>query len=776
MDTNGTDTNSTDTSGMDIEKHLLYQHLFREEVNIQDFIKTFQAILERDGLLDSLELESRAPCLAREFEDEENCEKYHNAYVIKTIFENYEREDILDYINLAQKEKLARKIWNHLQNENYNSEEVKRLLSDFSRLPIGRSQLSENLAIGIRVNLINDFINNNLHFVGIAKNYITMRDINDIIKRIIGASNSRGKIGGKSAGMLLANRVLMPAIQRRPEYEEFMKETTSYFIDSRIFSVFIEHNSLEEVHSLKYLDHDDIDKQQEVLYASFLRATFPQWVMTKFRTLLRELNDTPLIIRSSSLLEDNFGAPFYGKYDSFFIANQGSEDERLDELVETIKKVYYSIFRTSVIAYRRDKNLLDFKEIMCILVQKVVGKQYGKYWFPAFAGVAFSRNIYTWNEKIREEEGMLRLVMGLGTRAVDRVGDDYPRIVSLSAPLLRPEGSFEDQFKYSQRYVDVLNLENRSIESVHFVDLINEIRDTIDPHADFSYAVSQIEDEQFVNPLLVPGRYEYGSAAITFDTLLRDKKFCRRMIALLNELETVYKTPVDIEFAYQDEKFYLLQCRPLFQNSTYFQKEVSIPRNLPEEDILFTVRRGFSGNVIVEDIRYMIYVDADGYASLSTEHEKLHIARLVGLFNRKLKNEKFILMGPGRWGSNNINLGVKVSYGDINNSRMIIEVAKKTADYVPEVSYGTHFFQDLVEADIIYLPVYPDDEEVIYQEDFLKSAPTAADDFLDTGRYKQEVAPYDHVVKLIDFRNAGAERLLQMYLDADNKHGVAFLQ
>jgi len=212
--------------------------------------------------------------------------------------------------------------------------------------------------------------------------------------------------------------------------------------------------------------------------------------------------------------------------------------------------------------YRKDKQLLDYNERMSILVQKVVGQQYGKYYFPACAIVGFSRNSYCWNSKIKPEDGMLRMVVGLGTRAVDRVGDDYPRMVSLSQPLLRPETSVAQKIKYSQRYIDVLNLETKKIETHHFVDLINELRDA-GHHFPIRDMISVLQHGELKPPMFIPDRLEYDNCAITFDGLLSKPEFPKLMRHVLQTVEKGYNMPVDMEFVYHDSKLYPVQCRHL---------------------------------------------------------------------------------------------------------------------------------------------------------------------------------------------------------------------
>ena len=192
---------------------------------------------------------------------------------------------------------------------------------------------------------------------------------------------------------------------------------------------------------------------------------------------LDDFGTKPLIVRSSSILEDRSGASFTGKYKSLFLANQGNKNERLEALLDAIAEVFASTIGPDPIQYRLERGLIDFHEEMGILIQEVVGKQIGPYYFPAFAGVAFSNNDFRWSSRIRREDGMLRLVPGLGTRAVDRLGDDYPVLIAPGQPGLRVNQRIEDILRYSPQKIDVLNLETNSFETIELRKLLKEFGD-----------------------------------------------------------------------------------------------------------------------------------------------------------------------------------------------------------------------------------------------------------------------------------------------------------
>ena len=196
-------------------------------------------------------------------------------------------------------------------------------------------------------------------------------------------------------------------------------------------------NNLVHWNDQKYKNEDEMRANTRIS-CRISNGEFSPEFWKSCRRLLERLGNQPLIVRSSSLLEDNFGTSFAGKYESIFLPNQGSHTENLHALTQAIARVYASTLNPNALLYRRSRGLQDYDERMAILIQVVQGERFGRYYLPHAAGVAFSRNLYRWSPQIRREDGFVRLVWGLGTRAVDRVGNDYPRLIALSHPTLRP--------------------------------------------------------------------------------------------------------------------------------------------------------------------------------------------------------------------------------------------------------------------------------------------------------------------------------------------------
>ncbi len=645
--------------------------------------------------------------------------------------------------------------------ENATSMEIYRALGEFCDIPMGEVYISREEAEGIRVSLVNHYISSQLPFVSIAKNYITIRDINALLKRTLWSRRRPGKLGGKAAGMILAEKILLPTLEQKdPELEKSICVPETWYLNSGVFAEFIDRNNLYLYHTHKYKDRETIEEEFHRIAESFRYAAFAPEVVDDFRRILSEVGEHPIIIRSSSFLEDNFGLAFSGKYLSIFIANQGDLETRLKDFIVGVKEVFVSIFGPDPILYRRDHGLLDFNEQMAMVVQKVVGRRFGEYFFPYAAGVMFSRNLYMWNPKIKKDEGLVRLVFGLGTRAVDRVGSDYPRMIPLSHPRLRPEVTADQIKKYSQKKVDVINLKKGGLETIDFRSLCLKI-----DHPDLFYAVSVQKDGHLAPPMFKTQDFKEGELCVTFDNQLSKTNFVSLVKKVLSRVERAYGRPIDMEFAWDGDKLYLLQCRPL---STRKEMEnVTIPGDIPGERILFTAKGGLS-NSILRDLEYIVYVDPKAYDMIPTFDEKMKIARVVNLINKNLADKSYALMGPGRWGSNDINLGVHVTYADINKTKLLVEIAFAKEGYTPEVSYGTHFFQDLVEADIVMIPLFPDNPDTVFNEEFLLNA----DNILK--KIVPEVRDSEKVVRVIHVPSIQSGWYLQVYLDGHGQRGLGF--
>jgi hypothetical protein len=668
-------------------------------------------------------------------------------------------EEAENWINLVRKRDRCQELGRVVATEHSDTMAIWRALREFCDIPKGELYISREEAEGIRVALLSHYVSSQLPFIGIAKNHVTIRDIDTVLGHTIGHVAYPGKLGGKSAGMIVAQKILLPILSERdPEFEKYIAVPDTWYISSGVMSDFIDRNHFYGFHTHKYRDREAIDEEYKLVGGLFEKASFPDDVREEFRGLIRQIGEHPIIVRSSSYLEDSFGLAFSGKYQSIFLANQGDEDTRLAAFIRGVKAVLASMYGPDPIIYRRDHGLLDYNERMAMIVQKVVGRRFGDWHFPLAAGVLYSSNAWAWNPRIRKSDGLVRLVFGLGTRAVDRVGGDYPRMIPLSHPTLRPEVTPEQIYKYSQKMVDAINLKTGELATIDLRTLAAESR-----HPDLYLAASLMSDGEMRAPLFRTQELPPSSLCLTFENLLTKSGFVPLVKKVLATVQAAYGRPVDIEFAWDENKLYILQCRSLSVRREV--EKVVVPSGVPDQDVLFVTQSGLS-NAVIADVEYVVYVDPRAYDRLDTVEKKHKIGRAVGELNRRLAGRRYALMGPGRWGSNDINLGVRVGYSDINNTRLLVEIAFARDGYTPEVSYGTHFFQDLVEADIAIMPLFPDNAGSRLNEDLL----------LKTRNSLAEVDPalagLSDVIRVIHVPSVCSGMCLHVFLDGESQKGI----
>ncbi len=625
----------------------------------------------------------------------------------------------------------------------------------------------------IIVVLIKGMLSDQLEYIGIAKELFTVKDLKALRQHLIG----RGKIGGKAAGLLLARKILeiieepSEAIDSEAGFDisRCVEIPDSYFIGADVFYDFLLLNDFTHYMNQKYRRSEEITADYPEIRRAYMAGRFPNEIADALRTLLATLGDSPLIVRSSSLLEVHFGAALAGKYASVFCANQGSPKENLGALLRAIGRVYASTLSPDALLYRQQMGLVDYDERMAVMIQKVEGERYRHYLFPAVAGVGYSRNPIRWNPKIRRRDGFLRLVTGFGTRAVERVANDYPRIVALSHPKLRPFVGPSQTRKYSQRYIDVLDLKDNRMKTLPISEVIQH------DYPELRY-LATVDKGGYLVPIFARlSSSERGHLVFTFDQLVKDSRFIALMSSVLRKLERHHHWPVDIEFTVDIEPglphpsytLHLLQCRP--QVSRKEQQAVEIPDYVAPADLILRTTE-LVPHGVVSDIRYIVYVKPEAYQRAPAPTVKLEIARVVGRLNERLAGSTFILIGPGRWGSSEIDLGVKVSYADIYNARVLVEVAPGESGMGNEPSYGTHFFQDLVEAGIYPLPITPGAGKSLLNTAFLDSAPNRLADLSPAD------AAYSAYVRVVDVPEAAAGRYLEVVMNDEQELAIGYLK
>jgi pyruvate,water dikinase len=722
-----------------------------------------------DRLLNLSAIDSKLSASKTEDENKPSRKKVINNYneyieaILGLAAENIPQSILFDKIQKWIKQDRSSDLIKTLESQDTSLSEISDAIRKYYHIAPEKFEMSPAAVKGLRISLLRRFFTDQIDFINIAKEYIKITSFYSLINRMVFPQTSHGKLGGKSAGLFLAEKILERSSQAAGISLK-VKTPKTWYIASDGILYFMHYNDLEDAYEQKYKEIEEVQLEYPQIVQVFKNSEFPPDMVKGLSMALDDFGDSPLIVRSSSLMEDQLGAAFSGKYKSLFLANQGSKSKRLADLLDAIAEVYASTFGPDPIEYRAEKGMLDFHEEMGIMIQEVVGTKVGKYYFPAFAGVAFSNNEFRWSPRIKRNDGLLRIVPGLGTRAVDRVGDDYPILAAPAQPNLRVNVTPQEIVRYSPKYADVINLGNNEFETIPIEKLLEEIGHN---YPMFENVFSEISGAM-VRPIMgLSAKINPHNLIPNFESLFSRTNFLNDINLILNTLQEKLHTPVDIEFAFDGKDFYLLQCRP-----QYYQEDegpAEIPADFPKEKIIFTAEK-FVSNGSVSDITHIVYVDPLKYAEISDFAKLKKIGRVVGKLNKLLPKRQFILMGPGRWGSRgDIKLGVSVTYSDISNTAMLIEIARKKGNYVPDLSFGTHFFQDLAESSIRYLPLYPDDKGIVFNEKFLTESSNELLTLIPEAEDLQEA------VKVINIPAVTNGQVLKVLMNADLDKAMAVL-
>lgn len=586
--------------------------------------------------------------------------------------------------------------------------------------------------------------------------YFELGDLIAIGKRMVGT----GLVGGKSVGMLLARKILA---RNAPDVADQLEIHDSFYVGSDVFySYLVLNDCWWDRHRLR--GADGFWERARDLEERLRSGTFPESTIAQFREILEYFGQSPVIVRSSSLLEDAYGNSFSGKYESVFCANQGDPESRLANFMEAIRTIYASTMSAEALSYRRHRGLLHRDEQMALLVQRVSGQFYGDLYFPHVGGVGYSFNPYVWSPKIDPEQGMLRLVFGLGTRAVDRHDDDYTRVVALNAPMLRPDGSSDEVRKYSQHIVNVIDLE----ENAHVSRGFEEVARTA---AGLPIDIFASRDTDMERRAREAGMTDVFSHVLTFKHLLTKTPYAGQMRQMMRVLADAYHHPIDIEFTVNfldahEYRINLLQCRPFHFAERLIH--VQSPGRIPVGDILLQTPGPLIGQSVATEVDRIVYIVPERYSALPMQ-ERYEVARLIGkVTNHAERLTTTVLIGPGRWGTSMPELGIPVTLSQIKNVSMLCEVAAMHEGLTPDLSLGTHFFNDLVDLEIGYMGVAPGRQGSLLNTDLLESSPNRLAELL------PDHADRADLVHVIDAEDLGG-RCIFLWADMLKQEGVIYL-
>lgn len=556
-------------------------------------------------------------------------------------------------------------------------------------------------------------------FLELAGHYLSLADLIEVMQRMIGT----GLIGGKSLGMLLARAVLR---HKRPDLRQKLEGHDSFFIGSDVFYTYLVQNGCWWLRR-RQKDFEALLNNAELARQKIMEGEFPDFIIEQFEEMLEYFGQSPIIVRSSSLLEDNYGNAFSGKYESVFCANQGSPEERLKAFMQAVRTVYASTMSREGLEYRRHHGLLERDEQMALLVQRVSGEMYGRMYFPHLAGVGFSFNPFVWHEDIDPRAGVLRLVFGLGTRAVDRTEDDYTRLVALNAPLKQPEAKGGNGRQYCQRRADLLDLADNQLTAREFRELAPQLPPAL---------------RELVAQEGQAGRDDW---VLALDALLEQTSLAADLRDMLHTLEEAYEYPVDIEFTVNflpdgQYRINLLQCRPFQVKIRGEGSRVRIPSHVAPDDVILESSGPIIGHSLATGVDRLIYVVPRVYSQMGMS-QRYSVARAIGRLTHLPQENRptIMIIGPGRWGTSMPSLGVPVSFAEINTVSVICELALMHEGLIPDISLGTHFFNDLVEMDMLYLAVSPGKEGYRFNEELLLAQPNQLAQLLPSAASLSEV-------------------------------------
>ncbi|MBN2237325.1 MAG: pyruvate, phosphate dikinase [Bacteroidales bacterium] len=507
---------------------------------------------------------------------------------------------------------------------------------------------------------------------------------------------AEGMLGGKGRGLAFFNSLLYNF-----DFSEILPDIhilipSTLIIGTGEYDQFMESNHLRETMH-EATSFDQIKKL-------FLDASLSPNLTTNLRRVL-QLTNKPLAIRSSGLLEDSLSQPFAGIFDTYILPNSHANiDVRLQQLSDAIKLVYASIYSDTSIAYVEAINYKIEEEKMAIIIQEVVGNQYEQVFYPQISGVAQSHNYYPIGH-MKPEEGFANIALGLGKYVVEgeksyRFSPKYPTLENYSTKSL---------VKNSQVHFYAVNLANDDLdlwegESAGLIRLeVSEAED----HGTLKHCASVYDAD---NDRLYSGTFRSGPRILNFANVLKHNyiPLARSLELVLDVVKEAIGAPVEIEFAVNldkdddgKSKLYILQIKPLIGNTEDYRIDLE---NIHKDDLLLYTENGM-GNGKVDDIYDLIYVDIQSFDKSKTSE----MVQEISYLNHKMReeNRKYILIGPGRWGTRDPWIGIPVKWHQISMAKIIVETS---LDAFPlDASSGSHFFHNVTAADVGYFSVQPNE-------------------------------------------------------------------
>ncbi len=604
-----------------------------------------------------------------------------------------------------------------------------------------------------------------MDYIKIARDFVDIEDLYHLLQRMVFSSESHGKVGCKGADLFLASQIANKT-QDTSGFAPPPLIPRTWYVSSDMMIEFIHYNNMDEVIEQKYKDIERVRLEYPHVLEIFQQAVFPAEMISRLSAALDDFGDRPIIVRSSSLLEDRSDLAFVKKYRSVFLGNQGTREERLHDLMRAVAEIYASNFAPEPIEYRAEHGLLEFSEQMGIMIQEVVGTRVGPYFLPAYSGIALSRNDFQWPAERRGNGGIIHIIPGLGTGAARWARDEHPVPIIPGQPSEGVDGPAGGNISHTPRTIDVMNLETNSIQTLDVNEFIENFGDRYPCHE----LVLSVHENGKIRPP-DPGREKRkpvkGAFAVTFDGLVNRSPFVLQVKNLLRTLEESLGMPVEVEFASDGENLYLLQCRP--QSLPGTTRPPAIPDNIPREKLIFSAGSCVS-NRYTSGITHAVYVDPEAHAALRGQKHHKAVLDALGELNRMLPARQFLLLCAVRWSDlDRDQRGIDMKRCDFGNAAAIIELAGPDPSRTGSTPMDVHFLRDIQESGTIYLPIFPGDEDTFLNRQF----------FTDSRNILPELLPeYTHltdVIRVVDLPGTADGKSMQVILNAYLDRAVGFL-
>jgi len=616
-------------------------------------------------------------------------------------------------------------------------------------------------AKGLKVLLIEAILSNRSNYINVAKDHVSIEDLYHLLRKVIFSKESHGKLGGKCSGFILASHMLKAEGNAAAASSIHVPRT--WYLTSDMMLEFIHYNNMDEIVEQKYKEIERVRVEYPHVVDMFRQTVFPQEMINGLSMVIDDFGEIPLIVRSSSLLEDRTELPFSGKYKSIFLANQGSREERLQRLLHAVAEVYASNFGPEPIDYRSEHGLIEFSEQLGIMIQEVVGKRIGPYFFPLCSGKAFSRNELSTLLEIEQSDGIVRMIPGLGGEKRDRVNREHSVLLLPGRPTSRINGDTEYCVSHAPKNIKVLNLETKRVETLELRELMSNCGNAVE---DAKMILSVYSDEN-LQPLSDDQSTPAGAKLVaTFDGLITSSPFVLQIQTMLKILEEKFGTPVEVEFASNGREIYLLQCR--IKSSRHKARPAPIPKGVSADNLLFSTGRCHT-NGWIRNITHIVFIKRTVFESMNVPKREAVIEAIAKL-NRVLPKKQYAFIRPAqRAGIGDESHSMDLNCSDIQNAAVLVELLERESGENPEKSRRVHFLQEIVESGIRYVPVVQEEDKKCLNERFLLRSENILADLI------PECESLVDALIVVDLPASANGRVLQVLMNSELGEAVGIL-